>query len=322
MPKIRYATPGDKAFWYTLDKHLSEREFQRKMLNNEAYVMLVGDKPIGILRYNLFWDNTPFCNLIYIDENYRGMSYGKALMEYWENDMLSQGFDMVLTSTQTDENAQHFYRKLGYRENGCMTLAIKGHEQPMEMFFVKALSSALTLETERTVLRPWLGTDADYLYELASDPDVGPSAGWRVHDSVEDSLGIIYTVLSLPHTMAVVLKENGLAVGSIGLMPGNRANTSMPEDEAEVGYWIGKPYWGRGLIPEAVRELMRYGFEDLGFKKLWCCHFDGNEKSKRVIEKCGFKFSHTEYDKYWAMIGEHKTEHYYSIAREEWQNTK
>lgn len=320
MPKIRYATLSDKSFWYTLDKHLPECEFERKVRDNEAYVMFVGDKPIGILRYNLFWDNTPFCNLIYIDENYRGMSYGKSLMEYWENDMLSLGYDMVLTSTQTDESAQHFYRKLGYRENGCLMLDIKGHEQPMEMFFVKALSSPLTLETERTVLRPWRGTDADYLYELASDPDVGPSAGWRIHDSVEDSLGIIYTVLALPHTMAVVLKENGLAVGSIGLMPGNRANAPIPEDEAEVGYWIGKPYWGRGLIPEAVRELMRFGFEDLGFKKLWCCHFDGNEKSKRVIEKCGFKFSHTEYDKYWAMIGEYKTEHYYSITREEWKN--
>ena len=69
-------------------------------------------------------------------------------------------------------------------------------------------------------------------------------------------------------------------------MVGSRSNLGLPESEAEIGYWIGVPFWGRGLIPEATREIMRHGFRDLGLEALWCGYFDGNEKSRRVQEKC------------------------------------
>ena len=77
--------------------------------------------------------------------------------------------------------------------------------------------------------------------------------------------------------------------------------------EAEVGYWIGVPFWGRGLIPEAVRELMRYAFNELGIKKLWCGYFDGNEKSKRVQEKCDFQYQDTIKDKEWPLMDDVRT---------------
>ena len=118
-------------------------------------------------------------------------------------------------------------------------------------------------ETERLILRPWKESDAEELYKYAKDDLVGPAAGWPVHTSVEDSRNIIAKVLSKPGTYAVVLKETNLPVGSIGLMFGEESNLNIPETEAEIGYWIGVPYWGQGLIPEAVRELMRYGFEEL-----------------------------------------------------------
>ena len=139
MEVIRYMKIHDKKFWYNLDKHLPEAEFKNKVRNKQGYVLLKNNKPIGLLRYNLFWDNTPFCTMLFIDFRFQGKGYGTKLMKYWENDMKSQGYSMVLTSTQVDEEAQHFYRKLGYKDCGGLVVDIQGYEQPMELFLIKAL---------------------------------------------------------------------------------------------------------------------------------------------------------------------------------------
>lgn len=149
------------------------------------------------------------------------------------------------------------------------------------------------LETERLILRPWEDNDAKALYNCTKDDRVGPIAGWPVHTSVENSLEIIRGVLSDIGTYAVVLKETNLPVGSVGLMIGNASNLNHSDTEAEIGYWIGVPCWGRGLIPEAVEELVRYAFEEMKLEKLWCGYFEGNEKSRHVQEKCGFIYHHT-----------------------------
>ena len=178
------------------------------------------------------------------------------------------------------------------------------------------------LETKRLILRPWREEDAEVLYKYAKSPEVGPVAGWPVHTSVENSREIIKDVLSAPETYAVVLKETGEPVGSVGLMVGEQSNITITPQEGEIGYWIGRPYWGQGLIPEAVRELMRYGFEELGLMTLWCAYFDGNEKSHRVQEKCGFRYHHTEKDKLWHLTNEVRTEHISCISREQWMEEK
>ncbi len=139
MLEIRYVQLEDKEFWYSLDKHLPEAEFINKVRDKKAYVLFVDEKPKGLLRYNLFWDNTPFCTMLFVDWTVQGKGYGKALMKYWENDMKAQGYGMILTSTQVDENAQHFYRKLGYKDCGGFTIDIPEYEQPMEMFMIKAI---------------------------------------------------------------------------------------------------------------------------------------------------------------------------------------
>ena len=167
----------------------------------------------------------------------------------------------------------------------------------------------MTLQTERLILRAWEETDAESLYEYAKDDRVGPIAGWPVHTSVENSREIIRTVLSADETYAVCRKEDNKAIGSIGLMIGKNSNLDLPENEAEIGYWIGVPFWGRGLIPEAVRELTRHAFDDLHLVRLWCGYFDGNEKSKRAQEKCGFIYHHTNKDIYWALMCDIRTEH-------------
>jgi GNAT superfamily N-acetyltransferase len=139
MFQIRYLSEKDKEFWYTLDRHLSEEEFAKKVADKRGYIILDNEKPIGILRFNMFWDNTPFLTLIYIDFSYHKKGYGRKAMEYWENDMATQGYKIIMTSTQVDEDAQHFYRKLGFKDCGCLVLDIPGFEQPLEMFMAKAL---------------------------------------------------------------------------------------------------------------------------------------------------------------------------------------
>ncbi|MCL2055351.1 MAG: GNAT family N-acetyltransferase [Oscillospiraceae bacterium] len=139
MLKIRYATENDKPFWFTLDKHLSEDEFARKIRDKRGYIISNGEKSIGIMRYNLFWDNTPFLTLIYIEKAEQRQGFGRQATLYWEDEMRTLGYKMVMTSTQADEQAQHFYRKLGYADNGCLVLDGTPFEQPLEIFMIKVL---------------------------------------------------------------------------------------------------------------------------------------------------------------------------------------
>lgn len=139
MINIRYVEQNDKGVWYKLDRHLSEKEFQKKVRDAQGYVLLEDGIPKGILRFNLFWDNTPFCTMLFVDWESQKKGYGKLLMEHWENDMIKGGYGMIMTSTQVDEDAQHFYRKMGYKDCGGFIIDIPGYEQPMEMFLSKAL---------------------------------------------------------------------------------------------------------------------------------------------------------------------------------------
>ena len=136
---IRYAQLNDRTEWFRLDGHLPEAVFEEKIRNKQGYILTEDDKMIGLLRYNLFWDNTPFCSMLFIDSDHRKKGYGKLLMEHWEQDMKSRGYGMLMTSTQVDEDAQHFYRKLGYKDCGGFVVDVPGYEQPMEMIMIKAV---------------------------------------------------------------------------------------------------------------------------------------------------------------------------------------
>ena len=174
------------------------------------------------------------------------------------------------------------------------------------------------LTTSRLILRPWQESDAEALYKYAKDPAIGPVAGWSPHTSVENSLEIIRKVFTVPETYAVVLKETNEPVGSVGIMFGDSLHSAeMQAGEAEIGYWIGVPYWGQGLIPEAVRCLLKRCFENLGITAVWCGYYDGNVKSRRVMEKCGFRFHHTEEGKI-SPLGEH----FMKMTKEEWESAQ
>ena len=174
------------------------------------------------------------------------------------------------------------------------------------------------LETKRLHLRPWQEEDAAYLYEYAKDPEVGPPAGWPPHTSEENSRQLIKTVLSAPQTYAVCLKE-GHPIGSIGLKLNGYTDMTDRDDECELGYWIGKPFWGQGLIPEAAQELLAYAFETLNMNAVWCGYYDGNEKSARVQQKLGFVYHHTTENVEVSLLGETRTGHVSLLTKEKWE---
>lgn len=179
----------------------------------------------------------------------------------------------------------------------------------------------MTLETERLILRPWTEDDAEELYKYASDPNVGSPAGWPPHTSVENSREIIRNVLSRQETYAVCLKE-GKPIGSIGLHLNEHTDMTDRDDECELGYWIGKPFWGQGLIPEASRALLRYAFEKLGMRAVWCGYYDGNEKSRKVQTKLGFVYQHKTDGIEVALMNEIRTGHCNLMTKERWQKVQ
>ena len=176
----------------------------------------------------------------------------------------------------------------------------------------------MIVKTDRLVLRPWTEEDAESLYRYASDPRIGPMAGWEVHTSVEYSREIIRTVFSQPGNLAVELQRNpGEAVGAVGLIRENARNRCMQPNEVEIGYWIGAPFWGNGYIPEAAEALLTLAFEYLKVDAVWCGYFDGNEKSRRCQEKCGFRYHHS--DEVAVEKLAEKREHFTRLTRAEWE---
>ena len=175
--------------------------------------------------------------------------------------------------------------------------------------------------TERLILRPWKESDTPSLYKYAKDPKVGPIAGWPVHTSVDNSLEIIKNVLSIPETYAVCLNENNTAIGSIALKLNGVTDMTNKDDECELSYWIGRPFWGNGFIPEAAKMIISHGFKDLNMNIIWCGYYDGNVKSKRVQEKLGFTYHHTAKNLKIPLLGETRTGHVNYLTKKQWKST-
>ena len=176
----------------------------------------------------------------------------------------------------------------------------------------------MTMKTERLILRRWEDSDAESMYEYAKDPEIGPIAGWPPHQSVAESLDVIRNVLNGPEAYAICLKDNpGKAIGAIELKLNGHTDLTERDDECEMGYWIGKPFWGQGMMPEAVREMLRHAFMDIGMTKVWIGYYEGNTKSKRVQEKCGFRYQWRSEDVDVPLMHEKRTGHVSSITKEQ-----
>lgn len=183
--------------------------------------------------------------------------------------------------------------------------------------------TVMIIETERLFLRRWTESDAESLYEYASDPEVGPIAGWPVHESVEYSLEVIRTYFTGKECYAICEKGTNKAIGAIELKLNGHTDMTERDDECELGYWLGKPFWGRGYMPEAVKAILQHGFENLGMTTIWCGYYDGNDKSKRVQEKVGFIYHHTCNEVPVSLLNEVRIGHTNYMTKKQWEkNTK
>lgn len=175
------------------------------------------------------------------------------------------------------------------------------------------------LYTDRLLLRAWSENDAESLYQYAKDPAVGPIAGWPPHKNIEESRDVIKNVFSGQECYAVCLKEDNAAIGAIELKLNGHTDMTDKDDECELGYWLGQPFWGKGLIPEAAKELLRHAFDDLKMNTVWCGYYDGNVKSKRVQEKLGFVYHHTCDEVPVPLMNDVRVGHTNVMTKEHWR---
>lgn len=180
-------------------------------------------------------------------------------------------------------------------------------------------SGSDVLMTQRLILRRWNQKDAEDLYRYACDPDVGPIAGWPPHKNPDESRAVIRDVLNGREAYAICLKEDRKAIGAIELKLNGHTDLTDMDDECEMGYWLGKPFWGRGIVPEAVTEMLRRAFEDIGMQKVWVGYYEGNSKSKRVQEKCRFRFQRKSEGVDVPLMQEKRTGYVSSLTKDQWQ---
>lgn len=147
-----------------------------------------------------------------------------------------------------------------------------------------------TLETERLILRNWKLSDSKDLFEYAKSELVGPNAGWQPHKNEDESIKIIEKFINDDDVYAIELKSENKVIGSVGIHKRFPDDKLKEPNQREIGYVLSPKYWGNGYVPEAVKKVIDYCFEDMKLDIIWCGHFDFNDKSKRVIEKCGFEY--------------------------------
>ena len=148
----------------------------------------------------------------------------------------------------------------------------------------------IQIETRRLILRPWQETDLEDFFEYASVPGVGEMAGWNHHESRDFTRTILDAFIRNKKTLALVRKDSGKVIGSLGLEEMRPDPVAGERYGREIGYVLSKDHWGRGLMPEAVKAVCDYGFRVLNWDYITCGHFVHNDRSRRVIEKCGFRY--------------------------------
>lgn len=170
------------------------------------------------------------------------------------------------------------------------------------------------LETERLSLRMFTEADAEGLYAYAKNPNVGPHAGWKPHESVSESAEIIRDLFGPAESWAIRLRGEDRIIGAIGLEPDRHRD----ENSREIGYSLAEDMWGKGLMTEACREVIRFAFEELQLPIVSICTSPSNSRSQRVIEKCGFVYEGTLRRSYQTYTGECRDSRCYSLLREEY----
>lgn len=264
-------------------------------------------------------------NIATVPESH-GKGYGRLLINYISEKYAGQYLNLQV-GTGDSPLTIPFYEKCGFRRHHIIkNFFLDNYDHPIfeegiQLVDMVYLRKAITkvLKTDRLILRLWEESDAEDLYKYARNPDVGPIAGWPAHQSLDESREVIKNVFNGKEAYAICLKEDGKAIGAIELKLNGHTDMTERDDECELGYWLGKPFWGQGIMPEAAREILRHAFEDIGMSKVWCGYYEGNTKSKRVQEKVGFKYQWTTESVDVPLMHEKRTGHVNAMTKEEWQ---
>lgn len=254
----------------------------------------------------------PCCGYYTFDEEPKG-NYDICPVCFWEDEPI------------IDENMPGGANKVSlvmaranFKLYGACTEDMKEHVRGPFEDEMPVYNEEKVILTDRLILRRWNDNDAEDLFKYASDPDVGPIAGWPAHNSVEESLDVIRNVFNGKEAYAICMKTDAKAIGAIELKLNGHTDMTDKDDECELGYWLGKPFWGQGIVPEAVEEMLRHAFVDCGMTAVWCGYYDGNIKSKRVQEKCGFEYKWTTENVDVPLMHEKRTGHVSIMTKEQW----
>lgn len=316
LHRIKKKQDINEGKWIGVGGKIEETESPEDCMAREVYeetgLTVIKYRYCGIVTFVSDQYETEYMHLFIIHEFVgKIIDCNEGVLEWVEKKKLSElphwKGDLIFLSLLADKKVPFFSLKLTYQKDDLVQAILNGREN-----FV----------TQRLILRQWMEEDAENLYHYAKDPEIGSATGFPVHTSTENSLEIIKDVLSASEMYAIVRHDTNEAIGSIGLEIGTKGIHVRSADEGEIGYWMGKPFWGNGYVPEAVEQILHHGFMDLGLQKIWCGYYDGNEKSKRVQEKCGFIYDHTEENVPRKLLGDQATEHFTCMTREQYLQKK
>ncbi len=176
-----------------------------------------------------------------------------------------------------------------------------------------------TVETERLFLREFRFDDVKDLYEYASNPNVGPNAGWTPHKNIQESESVLNMFMRADNLWAIVYKENHKVIGSIGLHDDILRSQIKDLKTRCLGYALSYDYWGMGIATEAVKAIQEYAFNVMKLDLLSVDHYPHNSRSMKVIEKCGFKREGTLRKARLSYRNEPVDIVTYSLLKEEWK---
>lgn len=182
---------------------------------------------------------------------------------------------------------------------------------------ILTFKDAKKIETERLIIRPFEKNDLLDFYEYCQNPNVGPNAGWKPHKSIEESKNILNKFINGNDVMAIEIKTDKKVIGSIGLHKDEKRSI---EKAKMIGYILSESYWGKGFMTECVKAVINFAFENMELEVLSVFHFSSNERSHRVIEKCGFKLEGTLRKAFEIYDGRIEDDVCYSIIKEDWEH--
>lgn len=293
-----------------------EEEMRGLISSSDCAVFLAQECgfPVGFLQCQLRRDyvegsaSSPVAYLegVYVREEYRRRKIAARLLRSAEDWALEQGCGEMGSDCAID-NAESppFHLGMGFAEAGRVICFIKQIEKP----------ALRPMETRRLLLRPFCMDDADRLYAYASNPNVGPNAGWKPHENRAQSEEILREFIERREVFAIVNAEENRLIGSIGLHADSKRKL---EGAKTIGYVLDEAYWGHGYATEAACAVLRYAFEEAGAEIVSVYVYSFNERSKRVAEKCGLRCEGT-LRRAGRLYDGRVTDHVcYSITREEY----